>query len=146
MNAETAKNDVLRSGVRAQLLELQSMNMDQLTAKWKDLFHCDPPEYGIVFMRRRLAYRIQELVYGGLSQETQARIEQINTRVIRRNNRLRVGARLIRDYHDQRHEVLVRENGHEYNGMLYASLSGVARKICGINRNGYKFFGLENQQ
>ena len=58
--------------VRRQLLALQSMTLPELTAKWRDLFQHDPPEYGIVFMRRRLAHRIQELTYGGMSNELRA--------------------------------------------------------------------------
>ncbi len=146
MNEEIVKNNVVRDGVRAQLLALQSMSLGELTAKWKELFNHEPPEYGIVFMRRRLAYRIQELIYGGLSSATQDRINAINTKVVRKSNCLRSGTRIVRSYHDKQYEVLVRENGYEFEGMIYGSLSAIARKICGINRNGYKFFGLENKK
>lgn len=145
MALEESKNNILQTGVRTQLFQLQSMDMDDLSHKWRELFHTEPPDYGAVFMRRRLAYRIQELVYGGLSEETKERIGAIDTKISRKSNCLRSGTRIVREYHNRKHEVIVRENGYEYEGMLYSSLSAVARKISGYNRNGYTFFGLENK-
>ena len=46
------------ASVRSQLLGLQHLTMEELIEKWKMLFHKDPPQYGEVFMRRRLAHRI----------------------------------------------------------------------------------------
>jgi Protein of unknown function (DUF2924) len=47
-----------------------------------------------------------------------------------------------RSYRGKQLVVTVRENGFEYNGKLYASLSSVARQITGTNWNGFQFFGL----
>ena len=69
MDAQTQQSEV-----RAQLLNLQHLAMSELTEKWKLLFHKNPPEYGEVFMRRRLAHRIQELAYGGLSDAAQKKM------------------------------------------------------------------------
>ena len=69
MAFDESRNNILQTSVRAQLFQLQSMDMDDLSHKWRELFHTEPPDYGAVFMRRRLAHRIQELVYGGLSEE-----------------------------------------------------------------------------
>ena len=60
--------------VQRQLLALAQMDKEELISKWKDLFGKNPPEYGPVFMRRRLAYRIQELFYGGLSEELKSQM------------------------------------------------------------------------
>ena len=38
-----------------------------LKKMWQDLFDTDPPPYNRRFLESRLAYRIQELAYGGLS-------------------------------------------------------------------------------
>lgn len=146
MALDESRNNILQTGVRTQLFQLQSMDMDDLVHKWRELFHTEPPDYGVVFMRRRLSYRIQELVYGGLSEETKARIGAIDTKIARKNDCLRSGTRIVREYHNKKHEVIVREGGYEYEGMLYSSLSAVARKISGYNRNGYTFFGLENKR
>ena len=55
--------------VLKQIDELNRMSMEQLRKRWVDLFGADPGRFGRNFLIRRLAYRIQELVYGGLSRE-----------------------------------------------------------------------------
>jgi hypothetical protein len=52
------------------------------------------------------------------------------------------GAILSRDYKGQRISVDVRENGFEYDGKLYKSLSSIAYKVTGTKWNGFLFFGL----
>ena len=81
MAFDESRNNILQTSVRAQLFQLQSMGMDDLSHKWRELFHTEPPDYGAVFMRRRLAHRIQELVYptsgmprGGASVSVTARL------------------------------------------------------------------------
>ncbi|MGH8262010.1 MAG: DUF2924 domain-containing protein [Steroidobacteraceae bacterium] len=39
--------------------------------------------------------------------------------------------------------MTVRDEGHEYQGRPYRSLSGIARAITGTRWNGLVFFGLE---
>ena len=62
MNKQNENNE----SVRRQLLALGQMTQEEMIEKWKDLFGVQPPQYGRVFMRKRLAHRIQELFYGGL--------------------------------------------------------------------------------
>jgi hypothetical protein len=40
----------------------------------------------------------------------------------------------------------VRDNGYEYQGRPYKTLSGIAREITGTRWNGWVFFGLKNQR
>ena len=101
MAFDESRNNILQTSVRAQLFQLQSMDMDELSHKWRELFHTEPPDYGAVFMRRRLAHRIQELVYGGLSEEAKERIGAINTKISRKSNCLRSGTRIVREYHKE---------------------------------------------
>ena len=58
--------------VLKQIDELNRMSMEQLRKRWVDLFGADPGRFGRNFLIRRLAYRIQELVYGGLSTRSPA--------------------------------------------------------------------------
>ena len=48
-----------------------------LKRKWRELFDTEPPPYNRRFLEHRLAYRIQELAYGGLKQETVERLEAL---------------------------------------------------------------------
>ena len=58
------QNQSTENSVRRQLLALTQMDKEELISKWQDLFGTTPPEYGTLFMRKRLAHRIQELFYG----------------------------------------------------------------------------------
>lgn len=128
--------------VQRQLLALAQMDKEELISKWKDLFGKNPPEYGPVFMRRRLAYRIQELFYGGLSEELKSQMLARKRTPSRNSGILKPGNRIIREWKDEKYEVIIRSNGVEYNGQLYRSLTAVAKKITGTHWNGKKFFGV----
>ena len=54
------------------------------------------------------------------------------------------GTRLIREWHGVEHCVTVLQDGYEYAGRPYKSLSAVARAIAGTRWNGWVFFGLKN--
>ena len=63
--------------VLAQLAALKAAPVADLKQKWRDLFEREPPPYNRRFLENRLAYRIQELAYGGLSQETLERLDAL---------------------------------------------------------------------
>ena len=135
--------DENESEVRLKLLALQRMTTEELKEKWKALYGTTPPAYGDVFMRKRLAFRIQELVYGGLDDITKAKVEAVADGSIRRkSHRLKIGAVITREWRGNRYDVRVIADGFEWNGGVYGSLSAVARAITGVNRNGYIFFNL----
>jgi len=58
---------------------------------------------------------------------------------------IKTGTKLIRDFKGIRYEVTKTDNGFEYNGNIYKSLSAVANVITGTRWNGKKFFGLQEQ-
>jgi hypothetical protein len=55
---------------------------------------------------------------------------------------LKPGARLVREWHGRTHTVTVTEDGFEYVGLSYRSLSNIAKKITGTHWSGPRFFGL----
>ena len=63
--------------VPARVAALKTMPMPELKAQWRDLFETEPPPYNRRFLENRLAYRIQELAYGGLKPETIQRLEAL---------------------------------------------------------------------
>ena len=98
-----------------------------------------------------LAYRIQELAYGGLKRESAKRLELLGEQLdggkqeVRRrrlDNRPIAGTRLIREWQGTPCEVVVGVDHFDYQGRRYKSLSSIARAITGTNRNGWAFFGL----
>ena len=135
-----------RDAVRRQLLSLAALTREELTEKWKDLFGRNPPNYGTLFMRNRLAWRIQELFYGGIPEPLQRVFRSSGDPLQTKPGRsLRPGTILVRLWHGVRHEVTIRQNGFEYQGQLYRSLSAVAKKITGSHWNGRRFFQLKEE-
>jgi hypothetical protein len=137
--------------VLAQLAALKSTPTQKLKEKWRELFETEPPGYNRRFLESRLAYRIQELAYGGLSKQTVARLEalgeqlddgKIKVRRKRADDRPISGARLIREWQGVEHCVTVRDADFEYQGRPYKSLSAIARAITGTRWNGPVFFGV----
>lgn len=63
--------------ILAQLVALNTATAPTLKAKWRELFETEPPPYNRRFLESRLAYRIQELTYGGLSQEALEHLDAI---------------------------------------------------------------------
>jgi hypothetical protein len=137
--------------VPARLAALPGMAIGDLKAEWRRLFATEPPPYNRCFLERRIAYRIQELAYGGLKRETLERLEALGERIdgkkatlrrVRRHQRPVAGTRLIREYQGVPHTVTVTRDGYEFEGRPYQSLSAIARAITGTRWNGWAFFGL----
>jgi hypothetical protein len=145
----------LTDSVLARLAALNSLPIPALKQQWRDLFETEPPPYNRRFLEHRLAYRIQELAYGGLKPETIKRLKAIAEDLdggdpARRRqpakDRPISGTRLIREYQGVEHCVTVQDDGYEYSGRPYQSLSAIARAITGTRWNGWTFFGLKNQR
>jgi Protein of unknown function (DUF2924) len=141
--------------VLAQLAALKGEPAAALKAKWRALFDTEPPPYNRRFLESRLAYRIQELAYGGLKKETVERLRVLGKqyhgkpggRGKAHSDQLPIsGTRLIREWQGIQHCVTVRANDFEYQGQPYKSLSAIAREITKVRWNGWVFFGLKNQR
>ena len=139
--------------VLARLVALKTTPTPQLKEQWRQLFEGEPPAFNRRYLESRLAYRIQELAYGGLKPETVRRLEKLGEELdggrvdVRKrpaNDRPISGTRLIRDYQGVEHCVTVRDNDFEYKGRPYKSLSAIARAITGTQWNGVVFFGLKS--
>ena len=141
--------------VLTRVAALKSTPTPGLKKMWQELFDNDPPAYNRRFLESRLAYRIQELAYGGLSRATLERLEVLAEHldggdVTKRRQRVKdrpiTGTRLIREWQGVEHGVTVLDDGFEYQGRPYRSLSAIARAITGTRWNGLIFFGLKNQR
>src|ERR1700756_2143372 len=67
--------------VLAQIGALKSMDAKALKVRWRELFDTEPPPCTRRFLESRLAYRIQELAYGGLKPETVERLATLARQV-----------------------------------------------------------------
>ena len=142
--------------IPARLAALKTTSTPDLKAQWRDLFESEPPPFNRRYLESRLAYRVQELTYGGLKPETIRRLERLGeelyggdrkkrgTRVDR--NRPITGTRLIREWQGVEQIIIVTQSGFEWQGRPYQSLSAIARAITGTRWNGWVFFGLKNHR
>jgi hypothetical protein len=141
--------------IPARLAALKTATTPELKAQWRDLFDSEPPPFNRRYLESRLAYRIQELAYGGLRPETIRRLERLGEELDggdRKKSRVRAdtmpiaGTRLIREWQGVEHVVTVTSDGFEWQGRPYRSLSAIARAITGTRWNGWVFFGLKNRR
>ena len=145
----------MTASVVARVAALKTTSTPDLKAMWRQLFESEPPPYNRRFLESRLAYRIQELAYGGLKSETVQRLKALAEgldsgdpakRQRAAKDRPIAGTRLIREWQGVEHCVTVRDDGYEYQGRPFQSLSAIARAITGTRWNGWVFFGLKNQR
>ena len=136
--------------VLAQIAALKTRSTTELRDMWRELFGKEPPVLGRRYLEDRLAYRVQELHFGGLSERARrkldALVDQLEPKSARRRDPGRpiAGTRLVREWHGAQHIVTVREHDFEYGGRPYKSLSAVARAITNTRWNGWLFFGLKS--
>jgi hypothetical protein len=140
--------------VLSRLAALHAAPIATLKRQWLELYGKEPPPFSRSYIQSRLAYRIQELAYGGLRPETVDRLvalgEQLDggnvvLRRIRADSRPLAGTRLIREWQGVQYVVTVRQHDFEFEGRPYRSLSAIARHITGTRWNGWTFFGLKGR-
>ena len=96
---------------------------------------------------RAVAYRLQERAYGGLQPRISRSLAAMEekTSVPPASPKLRPGTVLLREWHGEKHQVTVMEDGVLFQGRRFGSLSEVARVITGSRWSGPRFFGLHGQ-
>lgn len=101
---------------------------------------------------RLFAWRLQMETYGGLDEVTARQLSLLATSLTNDTNTsvpavssLEVGTILVREWRNTEYRVLVRDDGFEYRGKCYLSLTVIARAITGTNWSGPRFFGLEER-
>jgi hypothetical protein len=122
---------------------------DELRCEWRRLYRSEPPRISRDLLMRGIGYRLQEIQHGGLGKSTRRKLKTL-AKMFRTTGRvapdpglsLKPGARLVREWHGRTHTVTVTEDGFEYAGMSYPSLTKVARKITRAHWSGPRFFGL----
>jgi hypothetical protein len=141
---------------------LRTAPVSVLVARYEELFGERPRTRHRVCLLRRIVWRLQANLKGGLSERARARaLEIADDRDLRlaapqpkaaasprphagRDERLPLpGVVLKRQFRGQAIEVKVLVDGFEHQGRRFASLSGVAECVTGTRWNGFVFFGLQ---
>ena len=141
--------------VLSSLAALKEMSVKELKAEWEKLIGTSAPNNSRAFLEFRIAYRIQELTYGGPDRETRRMLDLLADEVEGHSKRKYqiidprnpvTGTRLIREWEGIEHTVTVLKDGFDWQGRKFKSLSAVAREISGTRWNGYRFFGLRERK
>nr|BDT32066.1 DUF2924 domain-containing protein [Myxococcus sp. MH1] len=154
------------SDLPKQLAALATMPVPALAAKYLELYGEPTRSRNRDYLRKRLAFRLQELAEGGLTARAVARIAELGDTLPEswrmrqaeaekksaapplavpdgRDARLPPpGTVLTRVYRGTELRVTVREGSFEYEGKLHRSLSSIAKLVTGTAWNGFTFFGL----
>ena len=135
-----------------ELAALPDLPLDTLKRRWRDLYGAPPPSrLGRALMVRAIAYRMQEQALDGLRLATRRRMARIAEEIGAGRTpsappaTIKPGTRLLRDWQGDTHEVIVLEDGVQYRGKVWTSLSAIAREITGTRWSGPLFFGLKGR-
>jgi hypothetical protein len=138
--------------IKLQIKQVRQMNLAELKAKFMELYGFETQSRSVTGLRKRLIYRVQEVYYGGLSQEDEKFLLQIAEKdhlaTIRKagksKKKIIPGTRFSREWKGKTFEVTVQPDGKfECEGNTYGSLSAVARAITNTRWNGKVFFGVK---
>lgn len=156
-----------------EILALRPLSVTELRARYLALFGEETASRNKDYLFKRIAYRMQEQKYGGLSRAAIARAELLAARApirrrpprekpgdpevatpaapvvlaVVRDPRLPApGTVLRRVFRGEEHAVTVLDDGFEYRGAKYPSLSALATLIAGSRWNGFTFFALVERQ
>jgi hypothetical protein len=135
--------------VERQIVELVERSTPELRLAWRQLHHTRPP-HGLSrdLLIRDLANQLQERIHGRASGALRRRLQTLAGEFDRDGASfdpglvLKTGTTLVRQWGGQAHTVLVREDGFEYEGRRYRSLTMIAERITGAHWSGPRFFGL----
>jgi hypothetical protein len=165
------KEKRVETAMQREIDELSRMTVSQLRQKYLEAFGEESRSNNKQFLFRRIAWRIQALAEGGLSERARRRaLEIANDADLRiRAPRTRFGqdptldpklsvtrkvagdldsrlpphgSYLEREYKGRRIIVKVLVGGFEFEGQIYRSLSAIAGEVTGTKWNGFAFFNL----
>ena len=136
--------------VEVEIAELTERSTHDLRLAWRRLHRTDPP-LGLSrdLLIRALAHQLQERTHGGTSRALRRRLQTAGARNAGASRDtgivLKTGTRLVRHWRGHPHTVLVREDGFEYEGQHYRSLTVITERITGAHWSGPRFFGLNKR-
>lgn len=131
--------------------DLSALTAAQLRAEWRKAHRGQimPKGLGRDLATRAIVWRRQERIHGGPSPSAlreltrlAGQLAETGTIELGRGPRLKLGTRLVRQWHGKAYQVQVLEDGFEFEHRQYRSLTQIAREITGAAWSGPRFFGL----
>src|SRR5262249_17999434 len=145
-NSRTRNTDIAE--VERQIAGLFDRSTQDLRVAWREWHRTGPPQglspHPLI---RALADQLQERTHRGTGRALQRRLQNLTASRKAGVPRdpgivLKTGTRLVRHWRGHAHTVLVQEDGFEYEGHHYRSLTVIAERITGAHWSGPRFFGL----
>jgi len=131
------------------LAALPAMSKPQLETEWSRVHGERAPELPVDLLRRGIAFRLQERSRGAMTNDTRRQLRHLTRQLTEtgslaatREVELKVGTRLVREWHGNMYHVLVLEDGFLFEDRRYNSLTGIAAEITGTSWSGPRFFGM----
>jgi hypothetical protein len=145
-------SEVQAEKLAQDLAQLPHFSGDRLDGEFRQLYGVEPPAWlRRSLLIRAIAYRLQEKVLGGLKPATRRLLSSAAQDAVASRSqkqpsecKIKPGTTLLREWHGVQHRLTVVENGIQFGGDQYGSLSEVARKITGTRRSGPLFFGRKS--
>jgi hypothetical protein len=133
---------------KISIAAIETMPVAGLQTAWDRHYGAAAPSLSPDLLRRGLAYRLQEKKLGRLDRRTAACLARYGSEnmpalpKMATSPKLSTGTKLIRDWHGVGHSVTVLDDGFDYDGKHWKSLTAIARHITGTKWSGPRFFGL----
>jgi DUF2924 family protein len=140
--------------IEGRIIALEALTTADLRIEWRRLYRAMPPTRSSRdLLIRGVAYKVQEQAHEGLSLGTKRRLRALSEGADRRGGvaaapsvTLKPGTKLVREWHGRAHTVSVLDDGFEYQGERYPSLTRIARRITGVHWSGPVFFGISKRR
>jgi hypothetical protein len=151
---------MLRNKLCIKLDGLATLSPAQLRDQWRLLSGEDLPNLPASRIQHLIAYRLQEKQHGKLPLQIERQLDRIaasrtmgsqkdngvNGRTTEHRAPVVHGTRFIREWNGKTISVTKTDQGFDWNGSTYRSLSQIARKATGAHWSGPRFFGLKRGQ
>jgi Protein of unknown function (DUF2924) len=156
----------MQENLLTKIMNLKDASLEDLKKKYSELFEDKPaPSNNKTYLWKKIAYKLQEIEYGGLPTDTQGKIHEliqkydpVNNKAVRpenttqdqpkkpnlrRDKRLPIpGTVITKEYKGIKLQIKILESGFEYSSKVYKTLTAIAKEVTGAHWNGYLFFNL----
>jgi hypothetical protein len=139
--------------IKQEMEALATLSPAQLRAEWRRVFRKDAPPHSPDLLARAIAWRLQARAQGNLTKSARQRLAQLAVQLARGDDvgamaspSLLPGTRLMREWNDRMIEVVILDDGYQFENRLYTSLSQIAEHVTGAHWSGPRFFGLKRRR